>query len=117
MFRALQEAGAAALGNSKEWHSERNSVYHGRLEAAEALLRALGCTWDNRQEGLFLWGRLPAGSPDAGAVIDDLLYHRHIFLAPGFIFGEKGKRYVRISLCTPKERIWEAVERITGNDK
>ena len=117
MFKALQEAGAVALGNSKEWHAERNAVYHGRLEAAEALLRALGCTWDDNQEGMFLWGRLPDGSPDAGAVIDDLLYNRHIFLAPGFIFGEKGKRYVRISLCTPKERIWEAVKRITENNK
>ncbi|ODS81359.1 MAG: aminotransferase [Cytophagaceae bacterium SCN 52-12] len=117
IFKALQEAGAVALGNSKEWHSERNSVYHGRLEAAEALLRSLGCTWDNSQEGMFLWGRLPADSPDAEAVIDDLLYHKHIFLAPGFIFGGKGRRYVRISLCTPKERIWEAVERITGNNK
>ncbi len=117
IFKSLQEAGAAALANSKEWHAERNSVYHGRLEAAEALLSALGCTWDDSQEGMFLWGRLPAGSPDAEAVIDDLLYHKHIFLAPGFIFGEKGRRYVRISLCTPKERIWEAVERITGNNK
>lgn len=112
MFKALQEAGAVALANSTTWHAERNAVYHGRLEAAEALLSALGCVWDKKQEGMFLWGKLPDTAPEAGAIIDDLLYHKHVFLAPGFIFGAKGKRYIRISLCTPKERIWEAVERI-----
>lgn len=115
MFRALQEAGAVALGNSKEWHDERNAVYAGRLEAAEALLSTLGCVWDPKQEGMFLWGKLPDQAPDAGEIIDELLQKKHVFLAPGFIFGEKGKRYVRISLCTPKERIWEAVERIKAN--
>ncbi len=114
MFKGLQEAGAAALDNTPEWHTERNAVYHGRLEAAEAILSVLGCTWDSSQEGMFLWGKLPGDAPDAERLIDDLLYKKHIFLAPGFIFGEKGRRYIRISLCTPKERIWEAVERITA---
>ncbi|GAA4444561.1 aminotransferase class I/II-fold pyridoxal phosphate-dependent enzyme [Ravibacter arvi] len=113
MFRPLQDAGTVALDNSDEWHEARNAVYHGRLEAAEALLTALGCTWDHAQEGMFLWGKLPDGSADAGSLVDELLYKKHVFLAPGFIFGEKGRRYIRISLCLPKERIWAAVERIS----
>lgn len=115
MFKSLQVAGAVALQNDMAWHQERNSIYQGRLEAAEALLTALGCTWDRQQEGMFLWGKLTSTSPGAEAVIDDLLYNKHVFIAPGFIFGPKGKRYVRISLCTPKERIWEAVNRIAPN--
>lgn len=115
MFKSVQVAGAVALQNDMAWHQERNSIYQGRLEAAEALLTALGCTWDRQQEGMFLWGKLPSTSPGAEAVIDDLLYNKHVFIAPGFIFGPKGKRYVRISLCTPKERIWEAVNRIAPN--
>ena len=115
MFKSLQVAGAVALQNDMAWHQERNSIYQGRLEAAEALLTALGCTWDRQQEGMFLWGKLPSTSPGAEAVIDDLLYNKHVFIAPGFIFGPKGKQYVRISLCTPKERIWEAVNRIAPN--
>lgn len=115
MFKSVQVAGAVALQNDMAWHQERNSIYQGRLEAAEALLTALGCTWDRQQEGMFLWGKLPSTSPGAEAVIDDLLYNKHVFIAPGFIFGPKGKQYVRISLCTPKERIWEAVNRIAPN--
>lgn len=112
MFWALQEAAVAALQNSDEWHAERNAVYAGRLEAAEAFLRTVGCTWDTKQEGMFLWGKLPDSVPSAEALVEHLLYDKHIFIAPGFIFGPKGQRYIRLSLCIPKERLWQAVDRI-----
>jgi len=112
MFWALQEAASAALGNSDEWHAERNAVYQGRLEAAEAFLNTLGCTWDRAQEGMFLWGKLPDSVESAETLVNSLLIEKHVFIAPGFIFGPKGQRYIRLSLCMPKERIWEAVERI-----
>jgi len=114
MFWALQEAAAAALQNSDEWHRERNDVYQGRLEASEALLSALGCIWDPKQEGLFLWGKLPDHVESAEKLVNDLLLEKNVFIAPGFIFGPKGQRYIRLSLCLPKERIWEAVERVRG---
>ncbi|WP_426292046.1 pyridoxal phosphate-dependent aminotransferase [Dyadobacter endophyticus] len=114
MFWAMQEAGAKALGNSAEWHAERNAVYQGRLEASEALLRTLGCTWDDKQEGMFLWGKLPDSTESAETLVNSLLVEKHVFIAPGFIFGPKGQRYIRLSLCLPKERIWQAVERIKG---
>lgn len=116
MFWALQEAAATALANTDEWHHERNAVYEGRLEAAEAFLAALGCTWDTMQEGMFLWGKLPESVESAEKLVDELLYQKHVFIAPGFIFGPKGQRYIRLSLCTPKERLWEAVERIRINE-
>ncbi|WP_221390298.1 pyridoxal phosphate-dependent aminotransferase [Dyadobacter sp. NIV53] len=114
MFWALQEAASAALQNTDEWHRERNGVYQGRLEASEALLDALGCTWDPKQEGLFLWGKLPEHVESAEELVNTLILEKHVFIAPGFIFGPKGQRYIRLSLCLPKERIWEAVGRILG---
>ena len=114
MFWAMQEAAAAALQNSDEWHRERNDVYQGRLEASEALLSALGCIWDPKQEGLFLWGKLPDHVESAEKLVNDLLLEKNVFIAPGFIFGPKGQRYIRLSLCLPKEKIWEAVERVRG---
>ncbi|MCE6992206.1 pyridoxal phosphate-dependent aminotransferase [Dyadobacter sp. CY323] len=112
MFWAMQEAAAAALMNTDEWHAERNAVYQGRLDAAEAILTTLGCAWDHKQEGMFLWGKLPDSVESAEALVNQLLVEKHVFIAPGFIFGPKGQRYIRLSLCMPKERIWEAVERI-----
>lgn len=114
MFQGLQVAAVAALANSDEWHQQRNVVYEGRLEAAEALLNALSCTWDKSQEGMFLWGKLPDTTESAEKLINTLLTEKYIFITPGFIFGPKGQRYIRLSLCTPKERIWEAVERVNG---
>lgn len=114
MFWALQEAASAALQNTDEWHRDRNAVYQGRLEASEALLDALGCTWDPKQEGLFLWGKLHDNVESAEELVNSLLLEKHVFIAPGFIFGPKGQRYIRLSLCLPKERIWEAVKRILG---
>lgn len=112
MFWALQEAAVAALGNSMEWHNQRNAVYQGRLEASEAFLSTIGCTWDAKQEGMFLWGKLPDSVASAEQLVNNLLVEKHVFIAPGFIFGPKGQRYIRLSLCMPKERIWEAVERL-----
>jgi LL-diaminopimelate aminotransferase len=63
---------------------------------------------------MFLWGKLPDTTESAESLINTLLTEKHVFIAPGFIFGPKGQRYIRLSLCTPKERIWEAVERIKG---
>ena len=113
MFRPLMDAAAVALDNSDEWHDSRNSVYAGRLEAAHAFLDALGCTYSTDQEGMFMWAKLPDSVESAEVLVDELLYQKHIFMAPGFIFGPKGERYIRVSLCMPKERIWEAVSRIS----
>ncbi|WP_375445120.1 pyridoxal phosphate-dependent aminotransferase [uncultured Fibrella sp.] len=112
MFLALQQAAATALQNSDEWHAERNAVYQGRLEAAYSFLDTLGCTYARDQEGMFLWAKLPDSIPSAEALVDDLLYNKHIFIAPGLIFGPKGNRYIRVSLCMPKERIEQAVNRL-----
>lgn len=111
-FKPLMDAAAEALTNSDDWHRERNAVYEDRLAAVHALLDALGCTYTTNQEGMFIWAKLPDSVPSAEALVDDLLYNKHVFIAPGFIFGPKGNRYIRVSLCMPKERIWEAVGRL-----
>ena len=111
-FKPLMDAAAAALTNTDEWHQARNDVYQGRLDAVHAFLDALGCTYTTDQEGLFIWAKLPESVESADTLVNELLLKKHIFIAPGFIFGPKGNRYVRVSLCVSKERIEEAVNRI-----
>ncbi|GAB3023297.1 pyridoxal phosphate-dependent aminotransferase [Spirosoma pulveris] len=113
-FKPLMDAATEALTNSDEWHRERNAVYQGRLDAIHAFLDALGCTYSTDQEGLFIWAKLPDSVASAEDLVNDLLVSKHVFIAPGFIFGPKGNRYVRVSLCMPKERIRTAIERIMG---
>lgn len=111
-FKPLMDAATEALANSDDWHRARNAVYQGRLDAVHALLDTLGCTYATDQEGMFIWAKLPDSIPSAEALVNQLLYEKHIFIAPGFIFGPKGERYIRVSLCVPKERIEEAVNRL-----
>jgi aspartate/methionine/tyrosine aminotransferase len=111
-FKPLMDAATEALANTDDWHRDRNAVYQGRLDAVHALLDTLDCTYTTNQEGLFIWAKLPESVPSAAALVDQLLYEKHIFIAPGFIFGPKGERYIRVSLCVPKERIDEAVNRL-----
>ena len=113
IFKSMQEAAIAALGNSKEWHKEHNiTIYANRRRYAEAIMDELGCVYDKRQVGMFLWGRIPDSCKGSEELADKILYEANVFLTPGFIFGSKGERYVRISLCCNEEMLKEALERI-----
>lgn len=114
MFRGLQLAAAEALTtNDEAWHREANfDVYHRRRVWAEQIMTALGCTFDPNQVGMFLWGRIPDHYTNAEQLTECVLHEARVFITPGFIFGSKGERYIRISLCAKEEKINEALERI-----
>jgi LL-diaminopimelate aminotransferase len=99
--RPLQMAAAAALRLPKSWYRDQNNTYVQRQKSATALLESLGCSVAPGQQGLFLWGKVPADYPDGFAMSDALLYEKHMFITPGGIFGSNGQHYVRISLCHP----------------
>jgi aspartate/methionine/tyrosine aminotransferase len=44
--------------------------------------------------------------------IDEILYGTKVFITPGFIFGDAGKRFIRISLCSSVAALAEALQRI-----
>ena len=112
-FRALQLAAAAAYENDDAWHEEHNyNIYASRRRAAEAILDTLGCTYNPAQVGMFLWGRIPDEIETAESLTERLLHEAGVFIAPGFIFGSNGNRYIRISPCAKEEKIREALLRI-----
>ena len=116
-FRGIQLAAAEALvGNDPMWHAKyNNEVYLQRRAIAEKIMKAIGCTFDPQQTGMFLWGRIPDEYADAEQLTEQLLHQHGVFVTPGFVFGSNGTRYMRISLCTKKERMEEALQRIIGN--
>lgn len=112
MFRPLQSAAIKALACEKEWYDKVNATYRKRRRIAEKIMQALGCSYDPSQVGLFVWGRIPDEAKDAESLADEILYNAHVFVTPGFIFGSRGNRYIRISLCAPEEKMEEALHRI-----
>ncbi|HEY6915011.1 MAG TPA: aminotransferase class I/II-fold pyridoxal phosphate-dependent enzyme [Paludibacter sp.] len=112
-FKPMQVAAIAALNNSDEWHREMNiKLYRNRRQLAEEILKTLGCTFDETQVGMFLWGKIPEKYSDSGELADKVLYDAKVFITPGFIFGDKGNRYIRLSLCANDKMLGEALERV-----
>lgn len=115
-FRGLQLAAAEALTtNTEEWHREYNiNVYRRRREIAERIMQTLGCTYDDSQVGMFLWGKIADKYANAEQLTERVLHEARVFITPGFIFGSNGERYVRISLCAQDDKMQEALRRIGG---
>ena len=112
-FRGIQLAAAAALSNDEEWHHEANiETYSRRRKYAEQIMDALGCKYDPNQVGMCLWGRIPDSYSNCEELTERVLHEARVFITPGFIFGSKGERYIRISLCAKEEKIQAALERI-----
>lgn len=112
-FRGLQLAAAEAYRNSDEWHHQANYVtYRKRRAIAEEIMTTLGCSFDPKQVGMFLWGRIPEKYENCECLTEKVLHEARVFITPGFIFGSNGERYIRISLCAKDEKMLAALERI-----
>ncbi len=111
MFYGVQKGAIAALRSSQEWFDNLNKVYSDRKESMLKLVAKMGCTYSANAAGMFIWAKLPDGIPSAEKFIDDVLYDKDIFIAPGTIFGSNGEGYIRFSLCVTEEKIQEAIDR------
>ena len=112
-FRPMQLAAAKAYDNSEAWHLQANvELYKSRRKIAEQIMATLGCTFDPKQQGMFLWGKIPEHYGDVEELTERVLQEARVFITPGFIFGSNGKRYVRISLCAKNEQMEEALRRV-----
>jgi LL-diaminopimelate aminotransferase len=112
MFLPMQMAAAEALNNPESWYDTVNEVYARRRKIVEEIMDLLDCSYDKKQVGLFVWGRIPEKIKSCEAYIEDILNKTHVFITPGFIFGENGERYIRISLCANEERLTVAKGRL-----
>lgn len=111
-FKPLMLAAVKGLEVDKDWYDEVNATYASRRKVAEEIMSALNCTFDPRQKGLFLWGRIPDDEASSESLADRVLYEGRVFITPGFIFGSNGDRYIRISLCATEENMRKALDRI-----
>lgn len=112
MFLPVQMAAVKALELGQDWYDQLNEIYSGRKDLAAAILKAAGCTLQDNQQGLFLWGRIPDMYEDSYALSDRILRQAHVFITPGGIFGNNGNQYLRISLCSKPEVLQQGLDRI-----
>jgi LL-diaminopimelate aminotransferase len=112
MFLGVQHAAVESLKNGETWFRDLNKMYSARRDEAKKIAEELGCSYEQKQSGLFLWAKAPAHIADVEKWIDEILYGTKVFITPGFIFGDAGKNYIRISLCCTVEMLVEALKRI-----
>ena len=112
VFKPMQVAAVEALKLGDEWFRSLNSKYRERQKSAFAILDELGCVYDKKQGGLFVWARVPDCYASGEELSDKVLYSTGVFITPGFIFGHQGDHFIRISLCARVEVFNEAFRRI-----
>lgn len=111
MFYGIQKGAIEALKSGPKWFESMDAVYNSRRTLLYQLADKLKCTYDKNAVGMFVWAKLPENAVKAEEFIDQVLYEKDIFIAPGTIFGSNGEGYIRFSLCLDQAKIKEAIHR------
>lgn len=117
MFKPIQLAAAVALSSDQKWHDNLNAIYTKRREMVWAIFDLLKCSYQKDSAGLFVWAKVPDIIADLEEWAERILQESRVFITPGFIFGTRGNRYLRISLCSSIDTLKKAHKRIQENIK
>lgn len=110
-FQAIQEAGITALSLDDSVTDELRKIYQERRDTLVPGLKQLGLEVDPPPAAFYIWVTVPKGYSSASFTAH-LLEKAGIVTTPGNGFGAPGEGYIRMTVCTTKERLAEAVERI-----
>ena len=113
MFLGIQKGAIEALNSSNEWLKQLNKNYKKRRKIVWEIFDILGCSYDKKSAGLFVWAKLPKGR-SALEYTDQLLNKNDVFMTPGSIFGKNGKNFIRASLCVSETNLKKVVHRLTN---
>ncbi len=110
--QAIQWAGIEALEGTQEPLQELLAVYQSRRDLMVRGLRQIGLQVDPPKASFYLWVEVPTGYTSARTSMH-LLQEAGIVTTPGNGFGEPGEGFFRISLTVPRQRLEEAVDRLS----
>ena len=99
-FKPVMRAAIAALNLPDSWYDGLNDHYRKRRNLVFEIATKLGCNFDAKQVGMFVWCTIPDDWNHSEAFADQLLETYKIFIPPGTVFGSEGKRHIRFSLCS-----------------
>ena len=114
MFYGIQKGAISALRSGPFWFDQLDAIYKKRQQLVFQLADNLNCSYDPNATGMFVWARLPEGAAKSEAYIDEILQNKHVFIAPGTVFGSAGEGYIRFSLCVKEDKIREAIKRFVS---
>jgi LL-diaminopimelate aminotransferase len=110
-FEAIQEAGITALSLPDSVTDGIRKIYQERRDTIIPGLQKLDLEVDAPPAAFYIWVTVPKGYTSASFTAH-LLEKAGIVTTPGNGFGAPGEGYIRMTVCTSKERLAEAVDRI-----
>jgi len=111
VFEAVQAAGITALGLDDAVTNTIRKTYQERRDTLIPGLKQLALEVDAPPAAFYVWVAVPKGYTSASFTAH-LLEKAGIVTTPGNGFGAPGEGYIRMTVCTSKDRLAEAVERI-----
>jgi len=111
VFRAVQQAGIAALTGPQDIVKPALARYQARRDRLVSGLRAVGWNAPSPKATLYIWMPTPNGQSSV-AFSADVLDRTGVVITPGIGYGAHGDGFVRLSLTTPDDRLDEAIARI-----
>ncbi len=111
VFQAVQEAGITALESGDRLADGIRSVYQERRDVLLPGLKRIGLEVEPLHAAFYAWVTVPQGFTSVSFTAH-LLEKAGIVTTPGNGFGQAGEGYVRMTLCTKKERLAEAIARV-----
>lgn len=117
MYKPIQIAAAKALSLDQSWFEQQNNEYQERAKIAYEILDQLGCTYDKHSSGMFIWAKIPNNYLSGASLSDEILHQAKVFITPGFVFGDNGDQYIRLSLCSDRPTLIKALNRIKNARK
>jgi len=111
VFEAVQAAGITALGLDDAVTNTIRKTYQERRDTLIPGLKQLALEVDAPPAAFYVWVAVPKGYTSASFTAH-LLEKAGIVTTPGNGFGAPGEGYIRMTVCTSKDRLAETVERI-----
>lgn len=115
IFKPLQKAAVSALNNPVSWYTNLNTNYANRQKIVFQILDHLKCSYETNQVGMFVWAQIPDSANSSEQFSEFILNKVKVFITPGFIFGEQGKKFIRVSLSNSRDKLLLAKSRISSN--
>jgi LL-diaminopimelate aminotransferase len=111
-FGPVITASIAAMTGDQTWTEDRNAIYKERRDAVVSILQKAGFGVVPPPAAIYVWARLPEKFLNSLEFCSQLLEQTGVSITPGIVYGDYGEGYIRVSLCTPTDRIRSAMSRM-----
>ncbi|WP_185882634.1 pyridoxal phosphate-dependent aminotransferase [Blattabacterium cuenoti] len=112
MYYPIQIGAIEAMNQHNSWFDKLNIEYYKRKKIVWEICDRLSLKYRKESSGIFVWAKIQNGEHNDIKWSEKILQKYHIFITPGSLFGNNGKGYVRLSMCSSITNLKKAKNRI-----